>query len=134
MPALTRIEGIGEVYADHLAAAGIGSTTSLLKKGATRTGRKEIAKQSGVKAAQVLQWVNKADLFRVKGIGEEYSDLLEAGGVDSVPELANRNAQNLWEHLVETNESFSLVRRVPSLAEVKSWIQSAKKLPRVVEH
>lgn len=134
MPALTQIEGIGETYADQLAAAGIGSTTSLLKKGATRAGRKEIAKQSGVKAGQILQWVNRADLFRVKGIGEEYSDLLEAGGVDSVPELATRNAKNLWEHLVETNEAFSLVRRVPSLREVKSWIQSAKKLPRVVEH
>ncbi len=134
MPALTRIEGIGEVYADHLAAAGIGSTNSLLRKGATRSGRRAIAKQSGVRPAQVLQWVNKADLFRVKGIGEEYSDLLEAAGVDSVPELATRNAQNLWELLAETNETASLVRRVPSLTEVKSWVRSAKTLPRVVEH
>ncbi|MFK7818329.1 MAG: DUF4332 domain-containing protein [Planctomycetaceae bacterium] len=134
MPALTSIEGIGETYADHLAAAGIGSTHSLLKKGSTRTGRKEIAKQSGVKPAKVLEWVNKADLFRVKGVGEEYSDLLEAAGVDTVPELANRNASNLWQKLSDVNEKRRLVRRIPALSTVETWIKQAKSLPRVVEY
>jgi len=134
MPALTRIEGIGEANADHLATAGIGSTNSLLKKGATRAGRKLIARQSGVSPAKVLEWVNKADLFRVKGVGEEYSDLLEASGVDSVPELAGRNADNLCQLLADVNETRALVRRVPSLAQVKSWVRSAKKLPHVVTH
>lgn len=134
MPALTQIEGIGETYAEYLATAGIGSTNSLLSEGATRAGRKRIARTADLSPSLILQWVNKADLFRVRGVGEEYSDLLEAGGVDSVPELAGRNAKNLWEHLVRTNKTHALVRRVPSLPEVTSWIQSAKKLPRIVKH
>jgi len=92
MAALVRIEGIGEKYADFLAQSGIGSTTTLLAKGATRKGRRSIARISGVTEKRVLAWVNRADLFRIKGVGKEYSELLEASGVDSVPELALRNA------------------------------------------
>lgn len=134
MAALVDIEGIGEKYADCLAQAGIGSTTTLLSKGATRTGRHSISRLSGVSGHRVLDWVNRADLFRVRGIGEEYSDLLEAAGVGSVPELAQRNATHLHEATAELNEKKHLVRRLPNLTEIRSWIAQAKKLPRVVEH
>lgn len=134
MAALVNIEGIGEVYADKLAQAQIGTTQNLLKQGATRKGRREIAKLSGIKERQILDWVNKADLFRVHGIGEEYSDLLEASGVDTVAELAQRNADHLYDSMEEVNTKRQLVRRLPPLSAIKQWISQAKKLPRVVEY
>lgn len=134
MATLVSIEGIGEKYADCLAQAGIGSTGTLLERGATRSGREEIAHSAGVTGHQVLEWVNRADLFRIDGVGEEYSDLLEVSGVDSVPELAQRNADHLHEKMAEVNESKNLVRRIPNLTEIRSWISQAKKLPRKVQH
>ena len=134
MPALVRIEGIGETYADKLANARIGTTQTLLKRGATRQGRKEIAKIAGVDGRKILNWVNRADLFRIHGVGEEYSDLLEAAGVDTVVELAQRNPDHLVEKMVEVNERRNLVRKTPALSIVTEWIRQAKKLPRVVEY
>ena len=134
MPALVNIEGIGEVFADKLAKAKIGSTQTLLERGATRAGRKEIATLTGVDHKKILGWVNRADLFRVPGVGEEYSDLLEAAGVDTVVELATRNAENLFEKMNEVNGQRKLVRRPPALSTVKEWITQATGLPRVVEY
>ena len=134
MAALVNIEGIGEAYADRLAAAKIGTTQALLRLGATRKGRREIAKLAKVTPRQLLGWVNKADLFRIRGVGEEYSDLLEAAGVDTVVELSQRNATNLYEQLITVNRKRQLVRRVPSESLIKDWIVQAKKLPRVVEY
>lgn len=134
MAALVQIEGIGEKYADCLAKAGIGSTDTLLEHGATRAGRDKVARTAGVTGHQVLAWVNRADLFRVDGVGEEYSELLEASGVNSVPELAQRNADRLYEKMASVNESKNLVRRIPNLTEIHSWISQAQKLPRKVEH
>lgn len=134
MPALDKIEGIGEHNAEKLAQARIGSTGVLLKQCATRAGRRRVAKESGLTAAKLLGFVNRADLFRIHGVGEEYSDLLEAAGVDSVPELATRNADNLHAKLLKTNERKHLVRRPPALKMVDKWIRQAKKLNRVVEY
>lgn len=134
MATLVSIEGIGEKYAERLAQAGIGSTTTLLEQGATRSGRARIARTAGVTGDQVLNWVNRADLFRVDGVAEEYSDLLEASGVDSVPELAQRNAEHLLQKMTTVNEVRHLVRKLPHLTEIQKWIQLATKLPRVVEH
>ena len=134
MAALVKIEGIGEAFADKLANAKIGSTQMLLKRGATRQGRKEIAKQAGVEGRKILAWVNRADLFRIRGVGEEYSDLLEAAGVDTVVELSGRKAEHLVEKLHAVNDRRRLVRRPPGLSMVKDWIRQAKKLPRVVEY
>lgn len=78
--------------------------------------------------------MNHADLMRIKGVGSEYADLLEAAGVDTVPELGQRNAANLAEKLAEINEAKSLVRRVPTAAEVEGWVDEAKTLPRAVEY
>lgn len=134
MATITAIEGIGGAYAKKLGEMGIKTTEALLERGASVKGRKEIAEKTGIGDAQILRWVNRADLFRVKGVGEEYSDLLEAAGVDTVPELARRAAANLHEKLVEVNTAKKLVRKMPTEAQVAGWIEQAKKLPRVMTY
>lgn len=134
MASLLKIEGVGEVYAKKLKDAGIANTDDLLEKGATPKGRQEIEAKTGISHALVLEWVNHVDLFRIKGIGEEYSDLLEAAGVDTVPELAQRKAENLYQKLAEVNEAKKLVRQLPTQAAVADWIEQAKQLPRVVTY
>ena len=134
MAKLEDIEGIGSVYADKLKAAGVETQEALLKSGGTSKGRKDLEAATGIGGALILKWVNRADLARVKGIGEEYADLLEASGVDSVPELAQRNAAHLHEHLVEVNEAKKLVRQVPSQTMIEMWVAAAKDLPRAVEY
>jgi predicted flap endonuclease-1-like 5' DNA nuclease len=134
MAKFTEIEGIGESYGQKLQEAGIGTLDQLLEKGAAPTGRKEIAEKAGVSGKLILRWVNMADLFRIKGVGEEYADLLEAAGVDTVPELAQRNAENLHKKLAQVNEAKELVRRVPTQSEVSGWVDQAKKLPRALTY
>lgn len=134
MTPIDKIEGIGPVYAAKLREIGITTVEELLQRGATRRGREEIAEQTGISPALILEWVNHADLFRIKGISEEYADLLEEAGVDSVPELAQRNPENLYQRLVEVNQEKNLVRRLPSLDQVRDWIEQAKQLPRVIEY
>jgi predicted flap endonuclease-1-like 5' DNA nuclease len=131
---IDKIEGIGPANAKKLANAGVRSVSSLLKKGATPKGREEIATASGVSKGVVLTWVNMADLFRIKGISTQYSELLEAAGVDTVKELAQRNPQNLHAAMVETNAAKGLVRQTPGLKSVTSWVEQAKKMPRVVSY
>ena len=131
---IEEIEGIGPAYAEKLRAADVSSTDALLEKGATAEGRAALVEQTGIDAVRVLRWVNHADLMRVVGVGPEFAELLEAAGVDSVPELAQRNVENLVTGLAETNEARSLVRRVPSADEVADWIEQAKALPRLVAH
>ncbi len=134
MASLMKIEGIGEVMAKKLAKEGIKTTEALLKHCGTPKGRKEVSDKCGISDKHVLRFVNMADLFRVKGVGEEYSDLLEAAGVDTVPELAQRNAANLCQKMHEINAKKKLVRRPPSESEVTRWIAHAKALPRVVKY
>jgi predicted flap endonuclease-1-like 5' DNA nuclease len=131
---LVNIEGIGEVYAGKLKAAGVGSADALLKAGAAAKGRQELAEKSGISETLILEWVNHTDLFRIKGVGEEYADLLEEAGVDSVPELAHRRADHLLQKMTEVNAEKKLVRRLPVLSQVVSWVEQAKKLPRLVTH
>lgn len=134
MAKLIEVEGIGEKFAGKLKAAGIGTIESLLDKGCTPQGRKAIAEASGISEDLILEWVNHVDLFRIKGIASEYSDLLEEAGVDTIPELAQRNAENLYKKLVEVNQAKKLVRRVPVQSQVADWIEQAKKLPRVINY
>ncbi|MEO0972129.1 MAG: DUF4332 domain-containing protein [Pseudomonadota bacterium] len=134
MTKLTEIEGIGQVYAEKLSADGIATTEKLLEAGCTRSGRKKISTQCDISEKLVLKWVNRADLARVKGIGEEYADLLELAGVDTVPELAQRNAANLHAKMAEVNEEKKAVRQLPSAEKVAAWVAQAKELPRVVTH
>ena len=134
MAKLTDVEGIGEVYAQKLREAGVATTDALLKQGATPKGRAEIAEKTGISEKLILEWVNHADLFRIKGVGEEYSDLLEASGVDTVPELGQRNANNLYKKLLEVNDKKKLVRRPPTQKAVTDWVTQAKDLPRALHY
>ena len=134
MAKIEEIEGIGPTYAKKLVEVGIKTTDDLLEAGTTPKERETLAKKTGIAEKLILEWVNLADLFRIKGVGEEYSDLLEEAGVDTVVELATRNADNLHAKIVEVNERKKLVRRPPTLDEVKEWVGQAKKLPRKVEY
>jgi predicted flap endonuclease-1-like 5' DNA nuclease len=128
------IKGIGPTYAKKLRDEGIKTTDDLLEAGATKTGRKELAEKTSIAERSILEWVNKADLFRIQGIGEEYSDLLEAAGVDTVIELARRNPKNLHATLMGINQVKALVKRVPTLSSIEDWVDQAKMLPRKVEY
>ena len=134
MANLLDIEGVGEAYAAKLKAAGVANTDDLLKAGSTPKGRKDLAEKTGISEALILKWINRVDLFRIKGVGEEYSDLLEAAGVDTVPELAQRKAENLLQKMTEVNAKKKLVRRLPTLEMVENWVEQAKKLPRVITY
>ncbi len=131
---LESIEGIGPAYAADLKKGGVESIASLLKRGSTKKGREEIAQTTGLPEVRILAWVNRADLYRVKGVGGQYSDLLEQSGVDTVVELAQRNPKNLHQTLLETNERCHLVRKLPTETQVKGWVKNAKSLKRVVEY
>lgn len=131
---LSDIEGIGNAYAEKLTSAGINNQEMLLSHGSTAKGRKELAEKTGVSEKMLLNWCNRADLARIKGVGEEYADLLEHAGVDTVPELAQRNAANLYEKVQEINTQKKLVRQTPSLSKIEDWVKQAKVLPRVITH
>ena len=134
MAKIMDIEGIGPKYAAKLQEIGIKSVAQLLKAGEQPKGREELAEKTGIDKGLILEWVNHADLFRIKGVAEEYSDLLEEAGVDTVVELANRRPDNLHAKMLEVNEEKKLVRRPPSLKEVEKWVAQAKKLPRAVHY
>lgn len=131
---LLDIEGIGPAFAEKLEKQGLSTTEDLLKEGATPAGRHKVAESAGISDKLVLEWVNHADLCRIHGIGSEYADLLEAAGVDTVPELSHRNAENLTAALTKANDAKKLVRRIPSQSEVSHWIDEAKTLPRAVTY
>lgn len=128
------IEGIGPAYGAKLVAAGIKTTDALLEQGGTKAGRGKIAEDSGITETLILEWVNRADLARIHGIGSEYADLLEASGVDSVPELAQRVPANLHKKMEGVNAEKNLVRRLPTESEVEKWVAEAKTLPKAVHH
>ncbi len=134
MTKLSEIEGIGDVYQQKLNDADISSIEHLLTSCGAKKERAALAEKSGISEKLILEWVNRADLCRIKGVSTQYSDLLECAGVDSVPELAQRNAENLHEKLHAINEEKNLCRRAPSLSEVQDWVAQAKELPRAVSH
>jgi predicted flap endonuclease-1-like 5' DNA nuclease len=131
---LEEIEGIGPAYAGKLAGAGVSSADDLMNHGATKAGRATLAAAAGVDESRILTWVNHVDLMRLDGVGSEYADLLEAAGVDSCAELAQRNAANLTARLAEVNEAKDLVRRLPSEATVTAWITEAATHGKIVSH
>lgn len=134
MHRIINIEGIGEKYAQQLEEAGVHSQEELLSTCSQRRHRLALAKKTGISYKLILKWTNQADLSRIKGIDQEYSELLEKTGVDSVPELAHRNALNLHKALETKNTQAHLVRHLPSLPQVEQWIGQAKMLPRAVWH
>ena len=134
MTDITTIEGIGPAYAEKLAKADVTSCEGLLEKGASSAGRKDIAEASGIGDSLILKWVNAADLCRIKGVGGEFAELLEASGVDSVPELAQRNAENLAAKMAEVNDTKKLCKAAPSAKTVSKWIEEAKGMEPMVTH
>jgi len=132
--ALSDIEGIGTTYASKLQEAGLRTVDDLLAAGATPAGRDELVAKTGIGGGLILEWVNHADLYRINGVGSEYADLLEAAGVDSVLELAQRRPDNLQAKLAQINDQKRLVRAVPSESEVARWVEEAKGLDRAVFH
>lgn len=134
MASIIDIEGIGPDYAAKLKNVGVRSTGALLKRGATKQGRQDLAEDTGISEKLILEWVNHADLYRIKGVGEEYSDLLEEAGVDTVVELAQRVPANLFAKMLSVNEARELVRRLPTEKQVGDWVAQAKKLPRAVHY
>jgi len=132
--ALEYIEGIGPAFAQKLHDVGITTILSFFERGVTPKGRQELAELTGISGKLILEWINHADLYRIKGVGSEYADLLEAAGVDTVVELANRNATNLFNKLLAVNEEKNLVRRTPVESQVQEWVEQAKNLPRAVTY
>jgi predicted flap endonuclease-1-like 5' DNA nuclease len=134
MSKLSDIEGIGASYAAKLAQSGIKTVEALLKACAAKNDRDKLAEKAGIPEKMLLKWANHADLFRIKGVGSEYSDLLEAAGVDTVPELALRKAENLSKKIAEVNDAKALVRKLPTQKQIADWIKQAAALPRVLKY
>ena len=131
---ISEVEGIGPAYAQKLEAAGVTQTDHLLEKGKDPKGRKELADATGITGKLILGWVNMVDLCRIKGVGPEYAELLEAAGVDTVKELGGRNAENLAAKCEEVNAEKKLTRKVPTAAQVADWVEQAKGLPPAIEY
>ncbi len=128
------IEGIGPAYSEKLAGAGIKDTNAFLNLCAGRQGRKEVAGKADISEKHLLKWANLADLMRISGIGPQYSELLEAAGVDTVKELRNRNAVNLANRMKEVQREKRLTRTAPGVSTVSRWIAQAKQLDPVISH
>ena len=131
---IAQIEGIGEVYAAKLQAAGINTVEALLEKCAAPKGRKELEEATGIAGALILKWTNHADLMRIKGVAGQFAELLEAAGVDTVKEFRHRVAENLVAKMNEVNEAKHLVGRVPAVSEVARMIEEAKALETVMTY
>ncbi|GLI22878.1 putative flap endonuclease-1-like 5' DNA nuclease [Xanthobacter flavus] len=131
---IIEIEGVGAVYAEKLKTAGITTTEGLLEKAKSPKLRKELAAATGIDESRILKWANMADLMRIKGVGEEYSELLEAAGVDTVKELKTRVPANLTKAMAEANAKRKLVRALPTESMVEKWVAQAKELPPVLTY
>lgn len=128
------VEGIGNVNAKKLVEAGINTVDDLLQKAKNPAGRKTLEETTGISGKSILKWTNHADLMRINGVGPQFSELLEAAGVDTVKELKHRIAENLQQKLEEINNKRNLVNRVPSVSEVQKMIDQAKELPAIMEY
>lgn len=131
---IEEIEGIGPTMGEKLRIAGVANTDAMLTNAKTSKQRADLAAATGISDKLILKFANMADLFRITGVGQEFAELLEAAGVDTVPELATRNAENLTVKMEEINAAKNLTRRTPSLNEVTKWVDEAKTLPRALEY
>ena len=128
------IQGVGPAYAEKLNAQGIINCDQLLEAGKTAKGRKELEEKTGINGKLILTWVNHCDLYRIKGVGPQFAELLEAAGVDTVKEFGHRVAANLVAKMTEVNEQKHLTKVVPTEAQVQAMIDQAKELETVVSY
>ncbi len=134
MAKISDIKGVDEQSAKNLADAGITSVDAFLTACAEKKARKELAEKTSIDEKMILHWANRADLSRIKGVSTQYGDLLECAGVDTVPELAQRNAENLHAKMTEVNEEQKLVQKLPTASQVQDWVAQAKELPRTINY
>lgn len=134
MANITEIKGMDDQSADKFAAAGLTSVEAFLTACADKKDRKDLADKTSIDEKNILNWANRADLSRIKGVSTQYGDLLECAGVDTVPELAQRNAENLQAKMTAVNEDKNLVQKLPTAAQVKDWVLQAKDLPRAINY
>lgn len=134
MHKLINIEGIGPIFANRLHDEGLDYQEQFLNICAKPAARKRVAEHTGISQKLILKWTNRADLARINGIGEEYADLLEQCGVDTIPELAHRNPEHLFKKICDVNTECHFVRRLPNLEDIESWIKQAKSLPKIISH
>ena len=134
MAGITEIKGIDAQSADKLGKAGLSSVAAFLTACADKKDRKALADKTSIDEKKLLNWANRADLSRIKGVSTQYGDLLECAGVDTVPELAQRNAENLHTKMTEVNEDKGLVQKLPTAAQVQDWVSQAKDLPRAINY
>ncbi|MPZ50789.1 MAG: DUF4332 domain-containing protein [Dehalococcoidia bacterium] len=134
MSRIGEIEGLNRPQQVSLQKAGVKTTEDLLRLAGGTGGRQELAQKASVPESQLLEWVNRADLMRIKGIGGEYSDLLEAAGVDTIKELATRSAANLYSQIAQVNRQKRLTRRAPAAGQVERWVEDAKRMQPMVTH
>ena len=134
MASIAAIESMDQRDATKLRKAGVRTTDALLKTAATRTGRRRLAREANLSESEILSWVNRADLMRIKGIGSEYADLMEAAGVDTIRELRRRNPDRLLTAMTEMNVRRRLIRRLPTDGMVAGWIEAAKGIEPLVTH
>ena len=132
MPSIDAIQGIETAHARTLRKSGVRTTEALLKRAGTRGGLQELAAVTKLNEKMIMQWVNRADLMRVKGVGEEYSDLLEAAGIFSVKELRTHKPGPLLAKMTQVNSRRRLVRRLPTETMVTRWVEHAAALPPAV--
>ena len=126
---ITDIEGIEADSAATLKSVGIRTTEKLLEAAKNPKGRRALSEKTGIDEKRILRWANMADRMRIRGVGEEYAELLQAAGVDTVRELKYRNPANLAKAMAQANAKRKLVRVLPSERAVVRWIEQAKKLP-----
>ncbi len=134
MATIDAIAGLDPKSATRFRKSRVRTTEALLKRAASRRGRKELADSTGLDEKQILVWVNRADLMRVKGIGSEYSELLEAAGVDTIKELRRRNHVSLAKKMIQLNESQRLVQRLPTEGMVERWVAHAGQLDPIISY
>lgn len=134
MAKISEIKGMDEQSVKKLEEAGISSVDAFLTASAQKKGRKQLADKTTLDEKDILNWANRADLSRIKGVSTQYGDLLECAGVDTVPELAQRNAENLQAKMAEVNEDKNLVQKIPTVSQVQNWVGQAKDLPRAINY
>lgn len=131
---IDEVEGIGPAFREKLTAAGITNTDQLLKEAGAKAGRKALAEKTGISEGQILKWINRADLMRISGVGKQFAELMECTGVDTVKELAQRNAANLAEAMTKINGEKKLTKGSVSESQVQGWIDQAKTMDPGVTH